>query len=187
MKKCLPVQESPICSEDHPNFTPIGCAIRLNVCLINSMAEIKPCIENGRKNIIFIKFEKTLAYYSMIKETWTWNWSVFFILFRTCTSRIADLSWITFNYLGKSLLQLIKIKNVFLSYIFWNWWFLRLTDTGENVQKWTRIFSTRRWVILVARMRRKKKENTRVHFWTFSPVSVKLELLIIILIASYAW
>ena len=24
------------------------------------------------------------------------------------------------------------------------------TDTGENVQKWTRVFSTRRWVILVA-------------------------------------
>ena len=31
-----------------------------------------------------------------------------------------------------------------------------LTDTGENVQKWTRVFSTRRWVILVARTRRKK-------------------------------
>ena len=43
-----------------------------------------------------------------------------------------------------------------------------LTDTGENVQKWTRVFSTRRWV--VARMRRKKKKNTRVHFWTFSTV-----------------
>ena len=32
-----------------------------------------------------------------------------------------------------------------------------LTDTGENVQKWTRIFSTQRSVILVARTRRKKR------------------------------
>ena len=34
-----------------------------------------------------------------------------------------------------------------------------LTDTGENVQKWTRVFSTRRWVILVARTSRKKKRR----------------------------
>ena len=34
-----------------------------------------------------------------------------------------------------------------------------LTDTGENVQKWTRVFSTRRWVILVARTRRKKEKK----------------------------
>ena len=56
------------------------------------------------------------------------------------------------------------------------------TDTGENVQKWTRVFSTRRWVILVARTRRKKRvENSvstfgRFHLWTSfesSPVSVK--------------
>ena len=31
---------------------------------------------------------------------------------------------------------------------------MHLTDTGENVQKWTRVFSTRSWVILVARTRR---------------------------------
>ena len=49
--------------------------------------------------------------------------------------------------------------------------FLDLTDTGENVQKWTRVFSTRRWVILVARTRRKKgEENTRVQFDANSPV-----------------
>ena len=36
---------------------------------------------------------------------------------------------------------------------------IRLTDTGENVQKWTRVFSTRRWVILVARTRRKKERK----------------------------
>ena len=34
-----------------------------------------------------------------------------------------------------------------------------LTDTGEMVQKWTRVFSALRWVILVARTRRKKKKK----------------------------
>ena len=57
----------------------------------------------------------------------------------------------------------------------------RLTDTGKNVQKWTRVFPTRRWVILVARTRRKKRvENSvstfgRFRLWTSfesSPVSV---------------
>ena len=37
----------------------------------------------------------------------------------------------------------------------WQTW----TDTGENVQKWTQVFSTRRWVILVARTRRKKEKK----------------------------
>ena len=36
---------------------------------------------------------------------------------------------------------------------------ISLTDTGENVQKWTRLFSTQRWVILVARTRRKKEKK----------------------------
>ena len=44
------------------------------------------------------------------------------------------------------------------------WWKLQwnritISDTGENVQKWTRFFSTRRWVILVARTRRKKRRK----------------------------
>ena len=34
-----------------------------------------------------------------------------------------------------------------------------LTDTGENVQKWTRVFWTRRWVKLVARTHRKKEKK----------------------------
>ena len=34
-----------------------------------------------------------------------------------------------------------------------------LTDTGENFQKWTRVFSTRRWVISVARTSRKKEKK----------------------------
>ena len=64
-----------------------------------------------------------------------------------------------------------------------------LTDTGENVQKWTRVFSTRRWVILVARTRRKKRRKIlastigRFRLWTSfesSPVSVKTSLLKII-------
>ena len=37
-----------------------------------------------------------------------------------------------------------------------------LTDTGENVLKWTPVFSTRRWVILVARTRRQKREENSV-------------------------
>ena len=66
-------------------------------------------------------------------------------------------------------------------------WFWRefLTDTGEFVQKWTRVFSTRRWVILVARTRRKKEENSvstfgRFRLWTSfesSPVSVNYKFL----------
>ena len=35
---------------------------------------------------------------------------------------------------------------------------MSLTDTGENVQKWTRVFYLRCWVILVARTRRKKEK-----------------------------
>ena len=45
-----------------------------------------------------------------------------------------------------------------------------LTDTGEFAPKWTLVFSTRRWVILVARRRLKKEENTRVYFGANSPV-----------------
>ena len=35
----------------------------------------------------------------------------------------------------------------------------QLTDKGENVQKGTRIFSARRWFILVARKRQKKEKK----------------------------
>ena len=57
-----------------------------------------------------------------------------------------------------------------------------LTDTCENVQKWTQVFSTRRWVILVVRTRRKKREKNsastfyQIRLWaSFEswPVSVK--------------
>ena len=36
---------------------------------------------------------------------------------------------------------------------------MSLIDTGKNVQKWTQVFSTRRWVKLVARTRRKKEKK----------------------------
>ena len=56
-----------------------------------------------------------------------------------------------------------------------------LTDTGDYVQKWTRIFSTRRWDIFVARTLRKKEKKIfasnfgQIRLWTSfesSPVSV---------------
>ena len=65
----------------------------------------------------------------------------------------------------------------------------RLTDTGENFLKWTRVFSTRCWVILVAQARRKKREENSVStFGRFSlltslessPVSVNDKKLIFI-------
>ena len=75
------------------------------------------------------------------------------------------------NQIESKLLVWITVKNFHFT----------LTDTGENVQKWTRVFSTRRWVILVARTRRKKREENsastfgRFRLWTSfesSPVSV---------------
>ena len=63
-----------------------------------------------------------------------------------------------------------------------------ITDTDENVQKWTRVFSTRRLVLLVARTCRKKGgENSvstfgRFRLWTSfesSPVSVDIIRLVI--------
>ena len=59
---------------------------------------------------------------------------------------------------------------------------LTLIDTGESVQKWTRVFSTRRWVVLSALRRRKKNSVStfrRFRLWTSfesSPVSVKVIL-----------
>ena len=47
--KCLPVQEShPICIEEHENFNPIRCAIRLNVCLRHTMQGIVQCVEENK-------------------------------------------------------------------------------------------------------------------------------------------
>ena len=69
-------------------------------------------------------------------------------------------------------------------------WYFSLTNTGKNAQKWTRVFSTRRWVILVARTRRKKEENSVSTFGCFrlwtnlesSPLSVKMAL-----VSQYFW
>ena len=79
----------------------------------------------------------------------------------------------TFFHFAKNSIRFILVKN--------NKWFLKReilrihkkfkikgqrvdnlvlwTDIGENVQKWTRVFSTRHWVILVARTRRKKEKK----------------------------
>ena len=60
-----------------------------------------------------------------------------------------------------------------------------LNDTSEFSPKWTRVFSTRRWVILVARTRRKKGKKIlastfgRFRLWTgldSSPVSVRIPM-----------
>ena len=47
-----------------------------------------------------------------------------------------------------------------------------LTDTGENVQKWTRYFLLFFRRVRETSMTQHRVENTRVHFWKFSPVSV---------------
>ena len=81
------------------------------------------------------------------------------------------------------LLQIFATGSLFLSSLHFIHVSKVLTDTGENVQKWTRVFSTRHWVRLVARTRRKKREENsvstfgRFRLWTSfesSPVSVKL-------------
>ena len=52
----------------------------------------------------------------------------------------------------------------------------RVLSTGENVQKWTRYFLLFFRRVRATSMTRRRVENTRVHFWTFSPVSVKMKL-----------
>ena len=56
--------------------------------------------------------------------------------------------------------NLLHAMNIFRSSRIWSR--RLLTDTGEKFQNWTRVFSTRRWVILVARKRRKKREENSV-------------------------
>ena len=46
-------------------------------------------------------------------------------------------------------------------------------STGEFGQKWTRVFSFFYWRVRATSMTQRRVENARVHFWTFSPVSVK--------------
>ena len=48
----------------------------------------------------------------------------------------------------------------------------RTFSTGENVQKWTRFY-----LLFFSDASEGRVENTRVHFWTFSPVSFKLKKL----------
>ena len=80
-----------------------------------------------------------------------------------------------------------KIKNPGMKFPNEKSWYLLklLIDTGEYVQKWTRVFSTQHWVIIVARMRRKKGKKIlastfgRFRLWTgldSSPVSVRIPM-----------
>ena len=45
--KCLPVQESPMCTEGDDMFNPVGCAIKLNVCLRHTMQGIRQCVQDN--------------------------------------------------------------------------------------------------------------------------------------------
>merc|ERR1712029_395714 len=45
--ECLPIQESPVCDENSPNFNGVGCAIKLNICLANSMSSIMDCVDSN--------------------------------------------------------------------------------------------------------------------------------------------
>ena len=60
-------------------------------------------------------------------------------------------TWTRSNFFFEFLQLVVRFKPYVLK--------STLTDTGENVQKWTRLFSTRRWVILVAWTRRKKRRK----------------------------
>ena len=62
-------------------------------------------------------------------------------------------------------------------------------STGENVQKWTQrhhaIYLSNFQRVRATSMTQRQVENTPVHFWTFSPVSVKVFDIIKDLIQSY--
>ena len=46
MYECTKIQENhPFCAEDNPNFNPIMCAIRLNICIVEEIQGISSCIE----------------------------------------------------------------------------------------------------------------------------------------------
>lgn len=46
MYECTKVQENhPFCKEDGPNFNPVMCAIKLNICIFEEIQGISSCIE----------------------------------------------------------------------------------------------------------------------------------------------
>ena len=88
------------------------------------------------------------------------------IICSTCENNFIEVEF-------TKLFEYSALKNDTLNMVISISWvkFWVLTDTGEFAPKWARVFSTRRWVILFARMRRKKKEeNIRVHFGANQPV-----------------
>ena len=44
----------------HPNYNPIVCAARLNVCLMNSLGEMPECIENGKKLLYLLTLKQNI-------------------------------------------------------------------------------------------------------------------------------
>ena len=73
-----------------------------------------------------------------------------------------EFTWLLYNHRTSSIYMFLCInfqrRTLFWGLHFFNQKFIydiihsydekiRLTDTGENVQKWTRVFSTRRWVV----------------------------------------
>merc|ERR1712235_63808 len=46
MYECTKVQENhPFCKEDGPNFNPVMCAIKLNICIVEEIQGISSCID----------------------------------------------------------------------------------------------------------------------------------------------
>merc|ERR1711868_75161 len=43
--QCVPVMESPICTEGDPAFNPLVCAVKANRCFLESMSGIPDCLE----------------------------------------------------------------------------------------------------------------------------------------------
>merc|ERR1712130_553214 len=48
--KCVPVMESPICTEGDPAFNPVVCAVKANRCFLESMSGIPDCVEQINEN-----------------------------------------------------------------------------------------------------------------------------------------
>ena len=91
----------------------------------NQWLKLSHALKTARKSTFFVR-KKTWDYNSLIKKTRISRDHLILInvfyssFFRTCAFRIADLTWITFNHFEKSLLLFIRIKNVFLNFIFWS-------------------------------------------------------------------
>ena len=100
------------------------------------------------------------------KKSSAWNYRQFIQGSKYFKFEIFEINRFIFESIQKRNTYYVS-PTWFLILIYQNWQKLNkntastmtlLTDTGENVQKWTRVFPTRCWVILVARTRPKKRE-----------------------------